>query len=352
MKHRTRWMRNSKACALTVPRNGQADPADGSLCAGSWSVRLLVLLGSRLCHLQQAQRGDRSRDRARARDSTHLRAALRRRDDPQRHRLHRRRAQDRAGVQSLGRVAWIGVEKGDQVNEGQVLVRLEDEEFRARVTAGAGPVGFAQSAARRARKRLAPRRDRAQPGRSRTGARRPGERPRDARTARARWSIKASCRRQSLDDAQARYDAQVAQIRVLREELMAGPHRPAPAKRSTPCAPGQTGRRLARLRADPVRQHRHSLRRSPARSSSATSSAASSSPPALSATAAPKATSSRSPTSTTCRSSSTSARTISPSSGRSQPCHRHDRRLSGSQVQGRDRPRSRPKRTARRRPCR
>jgi HlyD family secretion protein len=30
-----------------------------------------------------------------------------------------------------GRVAWIGVEKGDKVKEGQVLVRLEDNEFRA-----------------------------------------------------------------------------------------------------------------------------------------------------------------------------------------------------------------------------
>jgi HlyD family secretion protein len=30
-----------------------------------------------------------------------------------------------------GRVAWIGVEKGDKVKEGQILVRLEDDEFRA-----------------------------------------------------------------------------------------------------------------------------------------------------------------------------------------------------------------------------
>jgi HlyD family secretion protein len=30
-----------------------------------------------------------------------------------------------------GRVSWIGVEKGDKVKEGQILVRLEDEEFRA-----------------------------------------------------------------------------------------------------------------------------------------------------------------------------------------------------------------------------
>ena len=30
-----------------------------------------------------------------------------------------------------GRLKWIGVEKGDKVKEGQVLVRLEDQEFRA-----------------------------------------------------------------------------------------------------------------------------------------------------------------------------------------------------------------------------
>ncbi len=30
-----------------------------------------------------------------------------------------------------GRLSWIGVEKGDKVKEGQVLVRLEDQEFRA-----------------------------------------------------------------------------------------------------------------------------------------------------------------------------------------------------------------------------
>jgi HlyD family secretion protein len=30
-----------------------------------------------------------------------------------------------------GRVKWIGVEKGDKVTEGQILVRLEDDEFRA-----------------------------------------------------------------------------------------------------------------------------------------------------------------------------------------------------------------------------
>ena len=37
------------------------------------------------------------------------------------------------GAKVMGRVAWIGVEKGDRVQAGQVLVRLEDTEFRAQV---------------------------------------------------------------------------------------------------------------------------------------------------------------------------------------------------------------------------
>ncbi|HZQ22930.1 MAG TPA: efflux RND transporter periplasmic adaptor subunit [Terriglobales bacterium] len=44
-----------------------------------------------------------------------------------------------------GRVAWIGVEKGDKVKEGQVLVRLEDEEFRAQVKQSEGNVANARA---------------------------------------------------------------------------------------------------------------------------------------------------------------------------------------------------------------
>jgi HlyD family secretion protein len=39
-----------------------------------------------------------------------------------------------------GRLAWIGVEKGDPVKEGQVLVRLEDQEFRASYEQAEGAV--------------------------------------------------------------------------------------------------------------------------------------------------------------------------------------------------------------------
>src|ERR1022692_4966732 len=31
----------------------------------------------------------------------------------------------------VGKVSWIGVDKGDRVSEGQVLVRLEDDEYQA-----------------------------------------------------------------------------------------------------------------------------------------------------------------------------------------------------------------------------
>lgn len=38
----------------------------------------------------------------------------------------------------VGRVAWIGVEKGDRVKQGDVLVRLEDEEYRAQLQQARG----------------------------------------------------------------------------------------------------------------------------------------------------------------------------------------------------------------------
>jgi HlyD family secretion protein len=44
-----------------------------------------------------------------------------------------------------GRVSWIGVEKGDKVKQGQVLVRLEDEEFRASYEQAKGAVENARA---------------------------------------------------------------------------------------------------------------------------------------------------------------------------------------------------------------
>jgi HlyD family secretion protein len=44
-----------------------------------------------------------------------------------------------------GRLAWIGVEKGDRVKEGQVIVRLEDQEFRASYGQAKGAVENARA---------------------------------------------------------------------------------------------------------------------------------------------------------------------------------------------------------------
>lgn len=49
------------------------------------------------------------------------------------------------GAKVMGRVAWIGVEKGDSVQEGQTLVRLEDSEFRAQVAQAQANLAAAQA---------------------------------------------------------------------------------------------------------------------------------------------------------------------------------------------------------------
>jgi HlyD family secretion protein len=49
------------------------------------------------------------------------------------------------GAKVMGRVAWIGVEKGDRVQQGQVLVRLEDQEFRAQANQANANLAAAQA---------------------------------------------------------------------------------------------------------------------------------------------------------------------------------------------------------------
>jgi HlyD family secretion protein len=49
------------------------------------------------------------------------------------------------GAKVMGRVQWIGVEKGDRVEQGQTLVRLEDQEFRAQVGQARANLAAAQA---------------------------------------------------------------------------------------------------------------------------------------------------------------------------------------------------------------
>ena len=45
----------------------------------------------------------------------------------------------------IGRVAWVGVEMGDKIEKGEVLVRLEDDEYKARVAQQQGQLDNAKA---------------------------------------------------------------------------------------------------------------------------------------------------------------------------------------------------------------
>ncbi|HEY2931295.1 MAG TPA: efflux RND transporter periplasmic adaptor subunit [Acidobacteriota bacterium] len=51
------------------------------------------------------------------------------------------------GAKVMGRVAWIGVEKGDKVQKGQTLVKLEDDEYTAQVNQARANVAAAEARA-------------------------------------------------------------------------------------------------------------------------------------------------------------------------------------------------------------
>ncbi len=108
-----------------------------------------------------------------------------------------------------GRVAWIGVEKGDKVKQGQVLVRLEDEEFRARVIEAQGQLNSLKARLTQLENGSRPEETaRAQADLEQVRADLENARVTLNRTrALVEQGIMS---KQSLDDAQARYDAQVA----------------------------------------------------------------------------------------------------------------------------------------------
>jgi HlyD family secretion protein len=156
-----------------------------------------------------------------------------------------------------GRVAWIGVEKGDKVKQGQVLVRLEDEEFRAQVEAARGAVENARAYLQQLEN---------------------GSRPEEIRQAQhtldeARATLaddritlertdelvaKGVSARQALDDARARFDADKQRVGALEQAFrlaQAGP-RPeeiARAKGALMQAEGQLAFAQSQLQATVIR---------------------------------------------------------------------------------------------------
>lgn len=117
-----------------------------------------------------------------------------------------------------GRVAWIGVDKGDKVQAGQVLVRLEDDEYRAQVQQEQGQL--ANLEAKLAEDEHGSRPEEIQKARA------------DVDQAKADWAdSKASLDRtrqlvqegvlakQALDDAQAKHDGDAAKVASLQKTL-------------------------------------------------------------------------------------------------------------------------------------
>ena len=117
-----------------------------------------------------------------------------------------------------GRVAWIGVDKGDKVTAGQVLVRLEDDEYRAQVTQQRGQLENLEGKALEIKN---------------------GNRPEEIEKARfdvnqakadldnAKISLERTKQladsgvfsKQQLDDAQSKYDNAVAKVASLQRLL-------------------------------------------------------------------------------------------------------------------------------------
>jgi HlyD family secretion protein len=54
------------------------------------------------------------------------------------------------GSKVVGKVSWIGVEKGDKVTKDQELVRLEDDEYRAQVQQAKGGLANLEASLARA----------------------------------------------------------------------------------------------------------------------------------------------------------------------------------------------------------
>lgn len=114
----------------------------------------------------------------------------------------------------VGRVAWIGVEKGDRVREGQVIVRLEDDEYRAQLQQARGQLTALNA-------RLLELQNGSRPEEvSRATA--------EVETAKAdltnnkivldrtrKLATEGVLSKQAQDDAEARYEAQAARVRAL-----------------------------------------------------------------------------------------------------------------------------------------
>ena len=113
-----------------------------------------------------------------------------------------------------GRIAWIGVEKGDKVKAGQVLVKLEDQEFRAQALQAKGAVSMAK--ARLLQLQNGSRPEEIDQANANLDEARANLADAKATLERTRPLVQQGVfSRQQLDDAQAKYDAAVQHMQSL-----------------------------------------------------------------------------------------------------------------------------------------
>lgn len=113
------------------------------------------------------------------------------------------------GSKVMGKVAWVGVEKGDRVKAGQVLVRLEDDEYRARVEEARAALTAAE--ARRAEFERGSRREEIERARAERDLARANLERVEGLVAEGVYA------RQQLDDARTRYEVAEKNYELVRQ---------------------------------------------------------------------------------------------------------------------------------------
>lgn len=114
----------------------------------------------------------------------------------------------------VGRVAWIGVDKGDRVKEGEILVRLEDDEYQAQLQQARGQLAALEA-------RLQELLNGSRP--EEVAAAKATMEEARAQLENARVTLERTrslvregvLSRQALDDAEARFQAQQARVAAL-----------------------------------------------------------------------------------------------------------------------------------------
>ena len=118
----------------------------------------------------------------------------------------------------VGRVEWIGVDQGDMVHAGQVIVRLEDNEYRAQLQQAKGNLANLEAKLAEALHGSRPE-EVAVADANMVNAQADLENSRVTLDRNRKLNEAKVVSQQVLDDAQAKYDAAVARVNSLKKTL-------------------------------------------------------------------------------------------------------------------------------------